>query len=165
MKINDNFSTIGTNALIVVLLFWASSIHAQTFKGAKQLTETPKYFGVLIYPVASRPQTIRINFDNPAGAMVRIVIKHQSGTIVYDEYKNVVASREYFDLSALPAGEYIVDLSTQYDHITKLFTINSAQAGYITMETPTIQVIPRVSNPNTISCQTMRLASEMYSIK
>jgi hypothetical protein len=101
------------------------------------LTEVPKTFEALLYPVANRPQTIRINFNNPVGKEVRVMIRHESGNIVYDEYKNVVASREYYDLSPLPVGNYTVDLTTTGSHVVKPFTIEASQAGAISMDNRT----------------------------
>jgi hypothetical protein len=61
------------------------------------------------------------------------VIENEKGKVVHDEYDNSVASRAYYNLSALPVGNYVVMLNTNHDRITKSFTIETSKAGYITM--------------------------------
>ncbi|WP_020606546.1 hypothetical protein [Spirosoma spitsbergense] len=144
MKTNRIFSIVNTGVTLAACLFLVSPTQAQTFNRARQLTEVPKIFEALIYPVANRPQTIRINFDNPIGKAVRVMIRNESGNLVYDEYKNVVASREYYDLSPLPVGNYTVDLTTTGSHVVKPFTIEASQAGAISMDNQTERVISEV---------------------
>lgn len=133
MKTNQIASIYGTTLVLITFLISSFSLHAQTFRGSEKLTEPPKSFGALIYPVETRQQTIRINVDNPDRAMVHTVIVNEKGNVVHDEYDNRVASREYYDLSSLPVGNYTIMLSTRHDRIAKSFTIASSKAGYITM--------------------------------
>ena len=141
MKTNQHRPLAHAAALLTALLLTTATVQAQTFRRSNRLTEYPKTFDALIFPVETRPQTIRINFDNPGRKLVRVVIQHESGKIVYDEYKDVVASREYYDLSSLPAGNYVVDLSTGRERISKPFTIEPTQAGYITMGSRPMPII------------------------
>ena len=115
------------------------------FSGAKYLTENPKTFDALIFPVETRPQTIRVNIENRTGEQVRVVIQDERGKIVYDAYKSEATSRTYYDLSSLPVGNYVVDLSTSRERISKPFTIEPTQKGYITMGNRPMPVIGEFS--------------------
>lgn len=133
MKINRISLITSTGIVLTALLLGAASANAQTLRGPAKLSDTPKTFDALIFPVETRPQTIRINLQNPGGKQVRVIIQHENGKIVYDEYKNEATSRIYYDLSSLPVGNYVVDLSTGRERISKPFVIEPTQRGYITM--------------------------------
>lgn len=120
----------------LVLSMWfasPSSLQAQMFNGSEKLATLPSTFGALVYPVETRPQTIRINVANPDRAMVHTMIMNEKGSVVYDGYDNKATRREYYNVSTLPDGNYVVTLSTKRDRIDRAFTIGLAKEGYITM--------------------------------
>ncbi len=137
MKTNRFFPHPNTLIAIVGCLLSATSIQAQTFTGQSQLTASPKDLEALIYPVATRPSTIRVNFDNTVGCSVRVVIRDQQGRVFYDELEGAKYFGGYFDLSFLPTGNYSIELSKhQVIEYARAFMIEPPSQGHISMGYP-----------------------------
>jgi hypothetical protein len=120
-------------ALVLVLSIGLTrATYAQTLTGQVKLTESPSTgFQAFVYPVAAKPSTIRINFDNKARGSVRVQIRDQREKIVYDEFESSVYYRQYFDLSSMPAGVYTVSLSKPYAVYTQTFRIEPPTPGRV----------------------------------
>jgi hypothetical protein len=119
-------------ALLVCFGLSTPTLHAQTFTGQAKLNELPDPgFQALVCPVATKPSTISINFDNKARGSVRVQIRDQWEKIVYDEFESSVYYRQYFDLSSMPAGIYTVSLSKPYAVYTQTFRIEPPTPGRV----------------------------------
>lgn len=75
-----------------------------------------------ISPVASATK-LKVCYENDGYGPVRILIRNERGTLVYDEYE---ISRKYaalYDLTALPSGLYSIELRTRTVRQTKQLRI------------------------------------------
>ena len=144
MKTNHFFAHYRTLLVVTACLFAASSTQAQTFMGQNQLTATPSGLEATMYPVAGRPATIRLNYNNPTAGGVWVIIRDEKGQKVYSEYEKVTQYRRRFDLSAMPAGTYTVQLKKQNDLIAQSFTIDPPTVGHITMGSQPVRKTPEL---------------------
>lgn len=133
MKTNHKFAHFGILMTVTACLLAAPSSHAQTFAGQEKLTTTPASFEAIIYPVSTRPATIRVNFNNPTAGGIRVVIRDEKGREIYSEFETVAQYRQRFDLSPMPAGKYTIELKKRDDHFAQTFTIEKPTTSYITM--------------------------------
>ena len=138
MKIISRSSRFAVSITFLICVgFVDPPIQAQTFTDQSQLTASPKGLEALIYAVATRPSTIRVNFDNPSGRSVRAVIRDQQGRIFYDELKGGKSFRGYLDLSFLPTGNYSIEMSEQQGiEYAQAFTIEPPSKDRISMGYP-----------------------------
>ncbi|MBD2702753.1 hypothetical protein IC229_19050 [Spirosoma sp. BT702] len=152
MKRNVVFLTVRLSAFLLLNLIGHVSASAQTYNGADRLRATPKGLDAVIWAPKLTPFVMRIHFRNPHPDEVRIVIRDEKGRIYYDEgsMKRVYAGR--YDVSALPTGQYRVELSCGADRFVQSFTVNPPVHGYITMATQdnnTLSDIPLVRQTGT----------------
>ncbi len=138
MKTNRSFSAYSALAALTTWLLLSSSqtSTAQTYSGQLKLTEAPAQLEAAVYSLSSRPATIRVNFNNPTGGSVRLIIRDEQGKIWYEGAESIALYRRNFDLSGVPAGKYTVELSKKNEHLTHTFAIKPPAMNWITMETP-----------------------------
>ncbi|WP_460909117.1 hypothetical protein [Spirosoma areae] len=144
MTTNRFFSSVSTLLVLTTGLFGGASLSAQTYQGSTSLLASPRSLEASIYPVASRPSMMRVNFNNPTGSLVRVQIRDDHGLKVYEELSRQTAYRARFDLAAIPVGNYTVDLSTTDDRITQSFTIEAPIQGRLTMGSRPDRKLPDV---------------------
>ena len=122
------------SVLLLSIGLMSPAAQAQTFTGQAKLTQSPsKGFQVLIYASTLQPGRIRVNFDNESPGPVRIQVRDQQGTIVYDEFESSVHYRGYVNLLSAPTGDYTVSLSKPQGVYTQTFRIEPPTAGRIVL--------------------------------
>ena len=119
--------------VVATCLFSVASIRAQTFTGQNKLPEVPTGLEAVVYPVTTIPGTLNVMFNNRTPGGVHVVIRNEIGRKIYDEYETTRQYRRRFDLSSMPAGNYIVELSKRNGHFVQTFTIEPPTISYITM--------------------------------
>lgn len=108
----------------------STTLLAQTFAGQPSLRESPASLRVLIIPV-SNESAVRINVENQGRGIVHIQISDSKGKVFYDE---IVAQHLYtsrFELAALPAGLYTIELQTIDARYTELIRIEAPTPGRV----------------------------------
>ncbi|SFC68614.1 hypothetical protein [Spirosoma endophyticum] len=145
MKINHSFDHYKTLFVATVCLLSASSIQAQTFTGQADLSASPTSFEAVVYPVASSPTTIRINFNNRTNGAVRVVIRGENGKPVYEEFESIALYRRRFDFASMPAGTYTIELSKKNDLFTQTFSIEPPTTSHITMTSQPVRKTPETT--------------------
>lgn len=142
MNINRFFVNCGTSAVLITCLLSASALRAQTFAGQAELTELPAQLEATVYPLAELPSTIKVIFNNMAGGQVRVMIRDEKGKVFYSELESIARYRRRFDLSSLPEGHYMVELSKQNEHYAQAFVIEMPTTSHITMGTRPARKLP-----------------------
>ncbi|WP_018621043.1 DUF3244 domain-containing protein [Spirosoma luteum] len=149
MKTNWSFLPACALAALTTCLLLGSSptSTAQTYSGQLKLTEAPTQLEAVVYPLSSRPATIRVNFNNPTGGAVQLTIRDEQGKVWYEESESIALYRRNFDLSGMPIGKYTVELGKKNEHLVRTFAINPPAMSWITINTPSEQDIPNGANP------------------
>ncbi|GAB4024884.1 hypothetical protein [Spirosoma gilvum] len=138
-------------AVLSVCLFSALSLQAQTFDGGAKLVNSP-HLEAAIYPVSSYPSAIKVVYNNRTGGSVRVVIKNDKGRIFYDEFEKTPLYRRRFDLSELPQGNYIVELSKQEEHFAQSLSIESPfRTNIAMMDVPIQNIVDRSTETKMVS--------------
>lgn len=114
----------GTIAVLTTFLLSAATLKAQTFNGKPTLAESPSTFEAVVFPLSNAPTTLRVIFNNFTGGAVRVVVRNREGAVFYENYETVQKYRRRFDLSQLPQGTYMVELSKQKESFLQAFAIN-----------------------------------------
>jgi hypothetical protein len=151
-----NRFSINRSALAVLTTFLLStaSLYAQTFAGQAKLADTPAKLEAAIYPLAQQPSTIKVIFNNLTGGSVRIVVRDEKGKVFYDEYEATARYRRRFDLSALPQGNYKVELSKRDEYFAQSFVVEPPVQSHIALVNPPVKTAPdKVTEPKLIVSQ------------
>ena len=123
MNVNRVFLSRSTLAVLITCLLSASALRAQTVVGQEKPAESPAQLEAAVYPSVNPPSTIKVVFNNLTGGSVRVVIRDDKGKTVYSEFESIARYRRHFDLSALPNGQYTVELSKKNGYYTQAFAI------------------------------------------
>lgn len=110
------------------------SLYAQTFAGRDYLAPSPVSVQAFIYPDAHKT-ALKIRLENRTSDAVRVRIVNADQKTVYDDY--VVTPTYYgrLNLSALPYGTYMIELSNHTARLNRTFRIESSTVGRIAMVT------------------------------
>lgn len=138
MKTNCSFSARSALAALTTCLLLGSSpaSTAQTYSGQLKLADAPAQLEAAVYPLSSRPATIRVNFNNRTGGAVRLTIRDEQGKVWYEEMESIALYRRNFDLSGMPVGKYTVEIGKKNEHLTRTFAINPPAMSWITINAP-----------------------------
>ena len=143
MNVNRLFSSYGTLAVLTTCLLSASVTQAQTYVGQQTLTESPSHLEAAVYPLSNQRSTIKVIFNNLTGGSVRVVIRDEKKKVVYEEYETTARYRRNFNLSELPEGKYMVELSKQKEQYSQAFSIGMpATMSNIALLNPPVQNSP-----------------------
>ena len=121
---NINRFSRSTFAVLSTFLLSAATLQAQTFNGQPTITETPSTFEAVVYPLTNVPTTLKVIFNNPTGSTVRVQVHNKEGQIFYESYETERQYRRRFDLSLLPQGQYMVEISKKKENYVQAFAIN-----------------------------------------
>ena len=133
MKTNRFYSHLCASIFLIGRVALATPGLAQTVAGDSTMTASPKEFKAIIFSLPSNPSVIKVNFDNPTSGSVRVVIRHENGNTVYNEFEQRAAYRGRFDVSGLPAGNYTVELRKKNEQYVQTFTIERPSRDRISM--------------------------------
>lgn len=154
MKANRFSINHSTLAVLTTLLLSAASLQAQTFTGQANLAASPTQLEAAIYPLANQPSIVKVIFNNFTGGSVRIVVRDEKGKVYYDEYEATAKYRRRFDLSALPQGNYKIELSKRNEYFAQAFAIEPPVQSHIALLNPPVKTAPdKVTEPKLIVSQ------------
>ena len=142
MKTSRHLLNSGIRFVALLLIGFtlnARSVPAQTFRGETKLTPTPASLRAAVYQVSNSPM-LRVRYDNQQTGPVRIQIRDQRGTVIYDEVKRQSLYAGEFDLMAWPAGTYIIELQTSLSRYVQTIRVEFRSPVVAT-------VVPTASQP------------------
>ncbi|AUD00860.1 DUF3244 domain-containing protein [Spirosoma pollinicola] len=123
MKANRLFPGYGTLFVLAISLLSSAVGKAQTVTSQQTPAELSSGFEAVVFPLSTRPSTIKVIFNNPTGGAVQVMIKDQEGNVFYDESESITQYRRSFDLTPLPEGNYTVVLKKHKENFTQEFAI------------------------------------------
>lgn len=128
-------------ALAVGLLL-ALSAPAQTLRGQSGLSGSPVPFEASVYPILTELSALKVSFNNPSGNRVWVNIRDAKGWLVYSEPSTGRQYRGHLDLSAMPAGQYSLELRYRTGSFTQPFVIEPAAPGHIALISRQVPPMP-----------------------
>lgn len=134
MKTNPlsfHFPTLAL-ATLVLLGITATSLQAQTYAGRPALNAEPGSLEANIYPVINSAR-IKVIFAYYGSGFVRIQIRDEQGTVVFNQYEYKCRYKGQFDLAGLPAGAYRVSLQTDNAQYAQWIQIAPAVSSQISL--------------------------------
>jgi hypothetical protein len=132
--------------MLAILGATTPSVQAQTFTGKPDLTQQPNTLRTIITPVANS-SILRVRYENDGYGTVRIVLRDERGTIVYEELQPKRKYSGQLDLTSLPNGAYTLVLQTPQSRHTEHIHVNTPTSEHIVLITPKLAepVAERVS--------------------
>ncbi|MDB5240499.1 MAG: hypothetical protein JWP57_1124 [Spirosoma sp.] len=149
MNANLFLRQFSTLSLLIAIVLSAASVQAQTFTGQPDLSASPTNIEAVVYPLTNRQSAIKVIFNNLTAGGVRVIIRDQTGQIVYNQYEIEPHYRRTFDLSTMPAGNYKVELRKKNELFSQAFSIDTPDpkpvTSYISMKTQPVHKTPETS--------------------
>jgi hypothetical protein len=106
------------------------SLKAQTFLGRNTLAESPTSLRSNVISVPNST-IIQIRFENEGRGPVRILIRNKKGLALLNELESKRKYAGQFDLGALSAGVYMIELTTSDVRYRKMIQIEPPTTGRV----------------------------------
>jgi hypothetical protein len=107
------------------------SLKAQTFIGRNKLADSPTSLRSIIIPVPNSSM-IQIRYENEGPRPVRISIQNIKGEVLLNELESRRKYAGQFDLGALSAGIYTIELTTSDVRYREMIRIEPPIVGRVT---------------------------------
>lgn len=99
-----------------------------TDKTDKKASAAPETLKAVMYPSAN-PMKLKVNFENPAKEKVVMIVRNSKGAAVFS---NTIGRTQIYngklDISALPDGEYTMELQSPSSRYGQSFSIQTETA-------------------------------------